>query len=166
MTFAAGYLTDFRFVNLGCSFGERGLAITLEGLEDKKDVGKALSGELSDRRVRFKCAFDRLDVEPYLVSQVDTDRWWRLPAVRFFAAGGEKVYRPPVPLAQREEVWTKLTLRVLERLLRNCDGKRGIDDVVRATRDAFDPAHHKDIQQLCNLMLGDLSRLGLVVAAS
>jgi flavin-dependent dehydrogenase len=160
MTFAAGYLTDFRFVNLGCAFGDSGLARCVDGLEQRPGAGDRLRRVIDDRTLRLRRRFDRVTVAPYAATDLATDRWWRLPEARFSGPEGERVYRPAIEPEQREEVWTVLTLRVLERLLGLCDGTRDVDEVVRATRDGLPAEHRARIHRLANTMLADLRVLG------
>ncbi|MDC3960143.1 NAD(P)/FAD-dependent oxidoreductase [Polyangium jinanense] len=162
MTFAAGFLTDFRFVHLGCAFGDRGLAISLDGLENRSAAGDPLRRELLDRSLRPHSRVERAEVSAYVATDVDSDRFWRLPELRFFGAFGERVYRPPVPLEGREERGIQRTLQIVERTLSSCNGERTVDDVVRRVRDSFDRKDAEAIQKLANLVLSDLRLLDAV----
>lgn len=160
MTFAAGYLTDARFVLLGCGFGSQGLLVTLDAFEGT-GAGDRLRRALPDRSVRFRRVFEAVEPEAYLSTDVDSDRWWRLPALRFRLGGEERVYRPPVFAVDRE-AWIPKTLRIIEQVLLRADGTRDVDQLVRGARDAIDDSQPRVVQQLCNVILADLSRLGVL----
>jgi flavin-dependent dehydrogenase len=164
MTFAAGYLADFRFVNLGIAFGDQGLSKTFGGITGSVAAGDRLRRELPDRGARYRRAFDRVEVEPYVATDVDSDRWWRLPAVRFLGDFGERLYRPPVPREERGERPITLVLRIVERVLAACDGTRSVDHVVRDACRSFQGAEEPRVRSLANLVLSDMVLLDLVRA--
>jgi hypothetical protein len=164
MTFAAGFLTDYRFVNVGCGFGDEGLGYSLNSLEYKDVGGARLRREIQDRSLCLRRKFERVEVFAYLATDIDTNRWWRLPAIRFFASTGEQIYRPPILPEHHTKEWVSQCVRVIERLLRACDGTVSVEQVVRSTRDSFGSEYGSEIQQLCNIVLADLSVLGLLAA--
>lgn len=161
MTFAAGFLTDYRFVHFGCGFGDRGIADALEGIEGNvPDI--PLRREIPDRAVCLSTRHQSVDVAAYLATDVETDRWWRLPELTFRLTSGPRIYRPPVPLVERETFWLRATLRIVERLLRACDGRTSVERAVSATRDTFDVTRRSSVQKLADLILSDLRLLGIV----
>jgi flavin-dependent dehydrogenase len=163
MTFAAGFLTDYRFVNVGCGFGDKGLADSVEGIEGTAAGGLRL--DLPDRTVRFRRTFDRVEVAPYLVTDIDTSRWWRLPNIRFYGPQGDQTYRPPIQPESHSKEWVLTCVRAIERLIRACDGETSIEKAVAQTRDSFPPEDRREIQRLCDVVLAALSVKGLLQAA-
>jgi flavin-dependent dehydrogenase len=162
MTFAAGFLTDYRFVNFGCGFGDSGIVDAIEGIEGSAP-SVAVRREIPDREACLSVRHESVEVGAYLATDVESDRWWRLPEIRFRLAGGTaRTYRPPVPLVERETFWLSATLRIVDRLLRACDGRTTVDHAVRATRDGFEPGRRRDVQRLANLILSDLRLLEVV----
>ncbi|MBK7859932.1 MAG: tryptophan 7-halogenase [Archangiaceae bacterium] len=159
MTFAAGFLTDFRFVNLGVGYGDRGLQVMVDQLGGDKD---AVTREVLDRRARPRSLVSGAAVEAYLTTDVDSDRWWRLPELVLQGSFGERRYRPPVPMADREGGAVSRTLKLVEAVLAACDGQRDVDAVVRQARDRLGAAGSRENQQLANLVLSDLRLLGAV----
>jgi flavin-dependent dehydrogenase len=161
MTFAGGFLTDYRFVHFGCGIGDRGIGGYIEGIEGRASDVQVIR-ELRDRGACYRRADAGVDVGAYLATDVASDRWWRLPEIRFRFADRERIYRPPVPLRDRESFAITATLRVIDRVLGACDGTHTVEDVIRSTRDAFEPARRPEVQQLANLVLSDLRILGVV----
>jgi flavin-dependent dehydrogenase len=154
MTFAAGFLTDYRFVNIGCGFGDKGLADTVEGIDGTGARGLRL--DLPDRSIRLRRTFDRVDISPYLATDIGSNRWWRLPNIRFFGAGGDQTYRPPIQAQESSKNWVLLCIRAIEWLLKSCDGKTTIEQAVAQTRSRFPAEHAAEIQRLCDLVLAGL----------
>jgi flavin-dependent dehydrogenase len=156
MTFAAGYLSDFRFVNLGIAFGDEGLAACIDGLENRAGASDWLRRGL-DRERRFRRAFDAVSVEPYLATDVDSDRWWRLPALRF----GDRLYRPPILRRSDEEIVR--ALRVIERLTEACDGEKTLEQAIRAVAASFPRQHEAEVLAFADAVAIDLIALELLV---
>lgn len=162
MTFAAGFLTDYRFVNIGFGYGDEGVGGALDYLEQRPVFGDRLRRVVQDRSAHLHRRFERVDVEAYLATDIDTNRWWRLPLVRFTTATGEQTYRPPILAARHGDAWVGVALRAIERLLHACDGTMSVEQLVRRTRDSFESGRRADVQQLCNIVLADLTVMGLL----
>jgi flavin-dependent dehydrogenase len=165
MTFAAGYLSDFRFVNIGIAFGDEGLAQIIDGMENRPGTAAALLRHLPDRGLRYRRAFERAAAEPYLATDVDSDRWWRLPAVRFFGAFGERLYRPPLRIEHRGDAEIVRALRVIERLTAACDGRRTVEQAVRAVADSLPREHEATALAFAKVVFQDLVALEVLVPA-
>jgi flavin-dependent dehydrogenase len=164
MTFAAGYLTDFRFVNLGIAFGDEGLAIAIDGLANRPGAAARLRRSVGDRSVRYVPTYDRAEVDAYFATDVDTDRWWRLPLVRFRGAFGERVYRPPIPLRDHADDKVVTALRIIERITAACDGTRTIDQAVRDVCESLPRSVEPYVHAFSNDLLTDLLMLDLIRA--
>ncbi len=160
MTFAAGFLTDFRFVNLGVGYGDRGLQIMAD--QQPGGAGQQVARELLDRSALPRSQVKSASVESYWSTDVESERWWRLPEVRLQCEATERRYRPPVPLAEREERGIQRTLSLVSHVIAACDGRRSVDDVVRYARDRLGAQQASENQQLANLILTDLVLLGAV----
>jgi flavin-dependent dehydrogenase len=159
MTFAAGYLSDFRFVNLGIAFGDEGLAQCIDGVTG--GGGERVRRRLPERSLRYRRTWERVSVEAYLATDADSDRWWRLPAIRYAGPFGEKLYRPPI--RQRDDEAIVRALRVLERLGQACDGSRSLDQAVRVVADSLPRAHEAAVLSFAWEALIDLVALELLV---
>jgi flavin-dependent dehydrogenase len=157
MTFAAGYLADFRFVNVGIAFGDEGLAACIDGLE--AGASSQLRRELHRER-RYKRAFTRASVEPYLATDVDSDRWWRLPALRF----DDRLYRPPILRRGDDEIVQ--ALRIIERLTAACSGDRTLEQAIRAVAGSFPRQDEQEILRFAKAVLTDLISLKVLLPAS
>ena len=164
MTFAAGYLTDFRFINIGVGWGDEGLAVSINNVE-RSSVGSGLRLELPDRSIRLRRCYESMSVDGYLATDIGTDRWWRLPVIHFASAAGAQIYRPPVLAAQHSDAWVSTALRAIERVLRACDGKTSISDVVDRTVATFADDQSRPIRRLCDMVLAGLSVRGLLETA-
>jgi flavin-dependent dehydrogenase len=156
MTFAAGYLTDFRFVNLGIGFGDEGLRTAIDGLENQAPRRPA-----SNQDARYRRAFDRAEVGAYLATDVDTDRWHRLPLVRFFGDFGERIYRPPIPLRHYSEARVVTALRIIERVTAACDGRRTVEQAIHAVSDSLPGEYEPATLASADRTIRELAMLGV-----
>jgi clorobiocin biosynthesis protein Clo-hal len=163
MTFAAGYLADFRFVNIGIAFGDEGLAQCIDGLENRPGAAAPLLRRMPDRGVRLRSEATRASVEPYLATDVDSDRWWKLPAIRLSGSFGERVYRPPIRRDARDDDAIVRSLRVVDRLAAACDGRRTLDQAVRAVVASQPPEHRASTHAFADAVTQDLIALGVLV---
>jgi clorobiocin biosynthesis protein Clo-hal len=164
MHFVAGYITDFRFAHIGPSFGREGLAICVDGLTGQPGAGDPLYGRIADRRCAVQRRYDRAEVESYLATYVETDRWWDLPAIRFFQGDAVQTYRPPVQWDEAGAPDTASTLKMVEALLDSLDDQRAIDDVVRSARLRCGADASPRVRHMIHMMAADLLSLGLLAA--
>ncbi len=161
MTFAAGFLTDFRFINTGVAFGDKGLAFTLDGME-QRGVGDPSRLEVWVRTTRFRRNFQKMSVDAYLATHIDTNRWWRFPLIHFETPTGVEDYRPPVLTTRSPDQTVSRSLRVIERLLQACNGHTTTEQAVNLTVAEFAPEDARDLRKLCDLVLASLSVRGLL----
>ncbi len=155
MTFAAGFLSDFRFVNVGCGFGDKGLGLSVDGVEGTS-VGHKLHLELRQRSIRLRSKIKRMDTSAYLATDIGTDRWWRLPVIHLHGEQGEDTYRPPVLGKPHSDEWVTTCLRAIERVLRCCDGSMSLEQAVDRTVATFPRKDWQPLRKLCDLVLAGL----------
>ena len=129
-----------------------------------KAVDYGITRRIADRSKRPQRAFERLAVEPWVGTNVDSDRWWRLPAVSF--SGGSvapRTWRPPIAPDRHGESWVPQCVLAIERVIKSCDGKQTIEEIVRNTRDQFPAERAVPMQAFCNQVLADLLVLRMLV---
>jgi flavin-dependent dehydrogenase len=164
MTFAAGFLSDFRFVNVGCGFGDKGLGVSMDGV-DGTSVGHKLNLELRERSIRLRSKIRRMDTSAYLATDIGTDRWWRLPIIHLHGEWGEDMYRPPVLGRPHSDEWVTTCLRAIERVLRCCDGSMSLERAVTRTVASFPRDDQQQLRKLCDLVLAGLYVKGRIERA-
>ncbi len=165
LTFTAGYVTDFRFNNIGAGgFGAQGLNYVFDNLPDVPIDEKLHRPEMViDRPLRP--AFDRWELGAYYGSHVGTDRWWRLPALAFHRGAERIAFYPSVMESEdREEVLlVDQTTQLVSRCLAHLDGTRTADQVARALQTDFggfeQKLHRSAMKFMHNLLTVGLLRM-------
>jgi flavin-dependent dehydrogenase len=157
----AGYLADHRFATLGLGFGTEGLRQVFEGM-GLTDERAQIDGSISDRTERFRCV-DEIHVSEgsYLATDVDSERWWRLPLFRLEGAGKQIDYRPPLTVDQRDAATVALLGAIVRRVLARADGSLGVEALIKAVRRDVGSDDHF-VHHMANVVLLDVIRHGLV----
>lgn len=130
MAFASGYFSDFRLEQIGPGFGKGGFSVCLDGLVDEAGIGERAFGRDPARNRALEPRFGSVTGTDYLGTLVESDRWWRMPAVTFKTPRGDRLYRVPVAAGDDEPSRSGLALERLAALLDAVDGERGFNDVV------------------------------------
>lgn len=132
MALASGYFSDFRLEQIGPGLGQGGFEVCLDGLFGQKGMGQLAFGHDRSRNRAVEPAFEAASATHYLGTFIESDRWWRLPAVRFKTSDGERLYRVPVVQGDDGRPRSGLAMRQLAALLDEVDGERGFNDIVDA----------------------------------
>jgi flavin-dependent dehydrogenase len=134
LTFTAGYVTDFRFNNIGAGgFGAQGLNYVFDNIPDAPIEEKLHRPEMViDQPLRP--TFDRYEIGAYYGSHVGTDRWWRLPSVTFHRGSERIPFHPSIMESEeREEILlVDKSIEVVSRSLTHLDGTRTASQVARS----------------------------------
>ncbi len=166
MTFAAGYLSDFRFRHIGPAFGDEGLGICVEALTGVKNARHTLDGTTGISSTHtIARRFESVALESYLATYLETDRWWPLPALRFVRTGEtDIVYRAPVAWNTNGEPSPELTVAVLRELLALSYGQRALVDVEREVKVRLVAAgtREQDIDLVLSRVTSDLVAMRLL----
>jgi hypothetical protein len=149
-------------VTRGIGLGRDGLSRSIDGVENRPGAADRLRRSVADRTVRYRPSYDRAEVEPYMATAVDTERWWRLPLVRFSGSFGQRVYRPPFPLREHSDEKVASALRVIERLTAACDGRRTVEQAVHTVCESLPRESEAAVQSFANAVLNDLLMLDLM----
>jgi clorobiocin biosynthesis protein Clo-hal len=157
MHLVAGYLTDFRFTHIGVGFGTAGMSVVVGGMSGS-EVRRAAWGEVDPSR-RMKRAWDRLECDWYLGTLVESDRWWKLPMLRFHQGDTAQVYRPRVHCKPTGEPDLEAGLRALEEIFAACETGCAFGDLEGELRRLY-PGSPVDVL-LCE-KLQDLVRMRLL----
>lgn len=128
MHLVAGYLTDLRFLHVGVGFGTAGMSVVAGGMAGK-DVSSTAFGEM-DANLPVRRAWDRCQPDWYLGTFVESDRWWRLPMLRFTRDGKEQLYRPRVACGPSGAPEVGRTVAALESVLASTEATGAFGDIV------------------------------------
>ncbi len=164
LAFTAGYVTDFRFSNVGAGgFGAQGLNNILDNLPDQPIEERMHRPDL-DVEARLEASFDAHAIEHYLGSHVGTDRWWRLPLVRFRRGDEEIPFYPSIMETDGDEeaLLVGESERLVGLVLDRIDGSRSANHIARELQvdfGGFDQQRHNTAMKLIhNLMTLKLVR--------
>lgn len=164
LAFTAGYVTDFRFNNIGAGgFGAQGLNYVFDNLPDEPIAEKLHRPEM-DVDKSLLPTFERYELGAYYGSHVGTDRWWKLPSIRFQRGEESIPFYPSVMESedQEEVLLVDVTQRVVSRTLAHLDGKRSAGEVARALQKDFggfdQKVHHCAMKFIHNLLTVGLLR--------
>ncbi len=166
LAFTAGYVTDFRFNNIGAGgFGAHGLNYVFDNVPDEP-IDEKLHRPEMDVDQPLVPRFERYELGEYLGSHVGTDRWWRLPSICFHRGAERIPFHPSVMESEDDDegLLVDLTQRVIAVTLRYLDGKRTAQQVARALQEdvgGFDQKVHRCAMKLMH----DLATVGLLRAA-
>ena len=164
-TFTAGYVTDFRFINIGAGgFGAQGLNAIFDNLPDQPIAEKLHRPEMVvDQPLRP--AFDGYELVAYYGSHVGTDRWWKLPSLTFHRGAERIPFYPSIMEAeeQPEALLVDVSEQLVTRVLAHLDGTRTASQVARALQidfGGFDQKLHRCAMKFMhNLMTVGLVRI-------
>lgn len=162
ISLVAGRLTDFRFrfVGLG-GFESKGVADVGAGAYDT-NLDKQVFG-LADRSCSVARAWDRCERDWYLGTYVESNRWWRLPMVRFFRGDTAIEYRPRVHFLPSGDPDIEQSVRVVDALLAAVETSEIVADLeweVRRRETAGEV--NTALAQLGDEVIQDLMRLELL----
>jgi flavin-dependent dehydrogenase len=167
LAFTAGYVTDFRFNNIGAGgFGAQGLNCVFDNIPDQP-IAEKLHRPNMAVDAALDPTFDRYDFGTYYGSHVGTDRWWKLPSITFHR-GEERIpfYPSVMESEQQEEVLlVDLSRRVVSRTLAYLDGKRSANEVARALQGDFGGFDQK-LHRCAMKLMHNLLTVGLLRAAT
>jgi len=138
-TFTAGYVTDFRFLNIGAGgFGEQGLNYIFDNIPDGPIKEKLHRPEIQLNEALVP-TFDRYEFGSYYGSHVGTNRWWKLPSITFHRGDERIPFFPSIMESEEEEevLLADLSRRLVSRTLAYLDGKRTASEVARALQTDF-----------------------------
>ena len=156
----AGYLADHRFATLGVGFGIGGLRQVFDGMA-LADERRQIDADIVDRTERFRCIDEiRVTESSYLATDVDSERWWRLPIFRLEGGGKSVDYRPPLSLEHRNDETVALLGAIIRALLERADGSLGVEALVKAVRADVGVDEHF-VHHMANVVLLDIVSLGL-----
>ena len=135
----AGYVTDFRFFNIGAGgFGAQGLNSIFDNIPDEP-IAERL--HRPDMQVDSPLCprFDGYELSTYLGSHVGTDRWWKLPAITFRRGEERIAFYPSIMESDDEDevLLVDLSERLAARSLAYLDGTRSANQVARALQADF-----------------------------
>jgi hypothetical protein len=139
LAFTAGYVTDFRFANIGAGgFGAQGLNYIFDNIPDEPIEDRLHRPEIVLDRSLLP-TFDRYELGAYYGSHVGTNRWWKLPLVTFYRGEERIPFYPSVMESEdREEVLlVDMSTRVVSRTLAYLDAKRSASQIARALHGDF-----------------------------
>jgi clorobiocin biosynthesis protein Clo-hal len=158
LAFTAGYVTDFRFINIGAGgFGAQGLNYIFDHLPDEPITEKLHRPDLPiDQKLRP--TFDGYELGTYCGSHVGTDRWWKLPRVTFHRQSERIAFYPSIMESDNQEdvLLVDLTARLLDRTLRYLDGNCSAGEVARLLQTdfgGFDQKLHRCAMKLMHNLL-------------
>ncbi|MEP7125285.1 MAG: NAD(P)/FAD-dependent oxidoreductase [Byssovorax sp.] len=158
MHLVAGYLTDQRFTHVGVGFGTAGMSVVAGGMSGK-DVTAAAYGEVDDALPVLR-AWDRCQPDWYLGTFVETNRWWRLPMLRFTSDGKERIYRPTVHRDASGAPDVGPTVAAIESVLSTLEATSAFGDLAGDIRRR---GQGKELGTLARAVVQDLVRLKLLV---
>jgi flavin-dependent dehydrogenase len=166
LTFTAGYVTDFRFINIGAGgFGAQGLNYIFDNLPDEPIQDKLHRPEIELDRPLLPI-FDGYEFGTYYGSHVGTDRWWKLPSITFHRGEERIPFYPSIMEAedQEEVLLVDSSARLVSRTLAYLDGKRSASRVARALQQDFggfdQKLHRCAMKFMHNLLTVGLLRVG------
>jgi flavin-dependent dehydrogenase len=158
LTFTAGYVTDFRFYNVGAGgFGAQGLNYVFDNLPDVPIETKLHRPEMVLDRPLVP-TFERYEFGTYYGSHVGTDRWWGLPSLTFHRGEERIAFYPSIMESEeRDEVLlVELSTRLVRRVLAYLDGSRTSSEVARALQadfGGFDQKLHRSAMKFMHNLL-------------
>jgi len=139
LAFTAGYVTDFRFFNIGAGgFGAQGLNYIFDNIPDEPIAERLHRPDMAADSPLVP-RFDGYEFSAYYGSHVGTDRWWKLPAITF-RRGEERVSFYPSIMESEDEnevLLVDLSERLAARTLGYLNGKRSANQVARALQSDF-----------------------------
>lgn len=148
LTFTAGYVTDFRFINVGAGgFGAQGLNYIFDNLPNEPIADKLHRPDMI-LDAPLLPTFDAYEFGAYYGSHVGTNRWWKLPSI-VFRRGDERIpFYPSIMESEDEEdvLLVDASERAVRRTLACVDGKRTASQVARALQaelGGFDQKLHR-----------------------
>ena len=167
LTFTAGYVTDFRFINVGAGgFGAQGLNYIFDNLPDEPIADKLHRPNII-LDSPLLTTFDGYEFGAYYGSHVGTDRWWKLPSLTF-RRGAERVpFYPGIMESENEDdaLLVDLSARVVEKTLGHLDGRRTASQVARALQSDFGGFDQK-VHRYAMKFMHNLLTVGLLRAAT
>jgi clorobiocin biosynthesis protein Clo-hal len=165
LAFTAGYVTDFRFFNIGAGgFGEQGLNYIFDNIPDEP-IEEKLYRPAIDLDTLLVRVFDRFGFDSYYGSHVGTDRWWKLPSITFHRGDERIPFYPSIMESEDEEelLLVDLSARVADRTLAYLDGTRSASQVARALQSDFggfdQKVHRYAMKVMDNLLTVGLLRM-------
>lgn len=158
MHLVAGYLTDQRFTHVGVGFGTAGMSVVAGGMSGK-DVSAAAYGEV-DEALPVHRAWDTCQPDWYLGTFVETDRWWRLPMLRFTCEGKEHIYRPGVQRDASGAPDVGPTVAAIESILATTEATSAFGDL---GGDIRRHGQGKELGTVARAVVQDLVRMKLLV---
>jgi clorobiocin biosynthesis protein Clo-hal len=158
LAFTAGYVTDFRFFNIGAGgFGAQGLNYIFDNLPDQP-IEEKLHRPDMDSDSPLLPRFERYELGAYYGSHVGTNRWWRLPSLTFESGGRSVPFYPSILESEEndEQLLVDLSERIVLCTLAHIDGKRSANQVARALQQDFggfdQRVHRSAMKFMHNLM--------------
>ncbi len=166
LAFTAGYVTDFRFNNIGAGgFGAQGLNYVFDNVPDEP-IDEKLHRPEMDVDQPLLPNFDRYEFGEYFGSHVGTDRWWRLPSICFHRGTEQIPFHPAVMESENDDetLLVEITQRVIAVTLSHLDGKRTAHQVARALQEDFGGFDQK-LHRCAMKFMHNLVTVGLLRAA-
>lgn len=164
--FTAGYVTDFRFFNIGAGgFGEYGLNYIFDNVPDEPIEDKLYRQDIVVTKPMIP-RFQGYEFASYYGSHVGTNRWWKLPYLIFRRDDEQIPFYPSIMESEEEEevLLVDLSARVTERTLAYLDGRRTANEVARALQPDFGGFDQKIHRHAMKLM-DNLLTVGLLAVA-
>lgn len=158
LTFTAGYVTDFRFINIGAGgFGEEGLSYLMDYLPDEPAAEKPHLPNMTVDAPLIP-TYEGYEVGAYYGSHVGTDRWWKLPSLIFRRAGEPVSFYPSIMESEEKDdtLLVDASERIVLQVLDHVDGTRTANQIARGlqrTIGAFDQKVHRYAMKLINNLL-------------
>jgi len=172
LTFTAGYVTDFRFINVGAGgFGAQGLNYIFDNLPDEPIAEKLYRPTLAADTPLLPM-YDGYEFGTYYGSHVGTNRWWQLPRIDFRRGDRRVPFYPSIMESESADdgLLVEPSERVARRTLAYLDGRRTANQVARALQGdfgGFDQKFHRCAMKFMhNLPTVDLLRLRTGAAAA
>lgn len=157
----SGYLADFRFVNVGAGgFGREGISDCYEGVTGDAVASEFRTPQLENRELLLRRTVQIQETEWYLATDVDANRWRRLPVFHLQADEETLRYRPPVHQEEQEEDRLQQLVALIHAILDEADGKTSIEQVIRSARRRCGEMSDHWLEQKVNHTVVDLLALG------
>jgi halogenation protein CepH len=167
LTFTAGYVTDFRFINIGAGgFGAQGLNYIFDNIPDERIEDRLHRPEIVLDQPLLP-TFDQYEFGAYYGSHVGTDRWWKLPSITFHRGEERIPFYPSIMESedQEEVLLVDLSERLVSRTLAYLDTKRSASQVARALQKDFGGFDQK-LHQCAMKFMHNLITVGLLRTAT
>ena len=158
LTFTAGYVTDFRFFNIGAGgFGAYGLNSIFDHVPDEP-IEQKLQRRDIELDLPLRPAFDRYVFGSYFGSHVGTNRWWELPSISFECGARTIPFYPSIMESETEPetLLVEHSRRVVELTLQYVDGSnspRQIGRLLQSDFGGFDQATHRGAMKFIHNLL-------------